>query len=118
VSASPSPFGSAAAKATTAGPSALDGAAAAPATAAPALAKPASSASGFSASGFGSYSSAFSPFAKKPEATEETAKTEAASSTSFGDILKEKGNDDDTEEKKVTLDRQDGELQLVSSWLG
>lgn len=61
---------------------------------------------GFANSGFGNYSSAFSPFAKKSE--------DKAESSSFGDILKEKGaNDVDAgEEKKPQLDRQDGKFEF------
>jgi hypothetical protein len=72
---------------------------------------------GFANSGFGSYSSAFSPFAKKAGGEDK------AESSSFGDILKDKGGDAaDAEEKKPQLDRQDGGFQggvtLTSSAYG
>ncbi|GMK56915.1 hypothetical protein CspeluHIS016_0307550 [Cutaneotrichosporon spelunceum] len=56
----------------------------------------------FAGSGFGSYSSAFSPFASAKKSEDK------AESSSFGDILKEKGDGADAaEEKKPQLDRQD-----------
>ncbi|EJT46501.1 hypothetical protein A1Q1_04895 [Trichosporon asahii var. asahii CBS 2479] len=91
--ASSSPFGAAAAK-----PNALDSGSSTPNALDTAAKKP----SAFGSSGFGSFASTSSPFAKKPSTTEEK-KTET--STSFGDILKEKG--DAVEEKKIQLDKQD-----------
>ncbi|BEI90337.1 uncharacterized protein CcaverHIS019_0304070 [Cutaneotrichosporon cavernicola] len=56
----------------------------------------------FAGSGFGSYSSSFSPFASAKKSEDK------AESSSFGDILKEKGDDADAaEDKKLQLDRQD-----------
>lgn len=59
--------------------------------------------SAFASSGFGSFASTSSPFAKKPSSAEE----KKDESSSFGDILKEKG--DAVEEKKIQLDKQESE---------
>ncbi|WOO84749.1 Brefeldin A resistance protein [Vanrija pseudolonga] len=56
-------------------------------------------------SGFGNYSNAFSQFAKKPAATADADKPEASSSSTFGDILREKGAEE--KEEKVHLDKQE-----------
>jgi Ran-binding protein 3 len=92
-----SPFATAAASST----SAFGSAAAKPAAAAASVPK-----GGFASSGFGNYSNAFSTFAKKP-AADDTSK--AGPSTSFGDILKERG--EEVEETKLQLNKQDGELR-------